>query len=400
MSIKIDRILIFAIKSMENLSKLLPNLKDHLSKVPDPREPYKIKYYLTEILFLVVSGVTSDCREWQELVDFGEDKLDWLRQYYPYASGIPSHDTLNRVFSLLDKKAFGDMFVDWVTAGLTLEAGSQIAVDGKYSRSSATKLEQQTPRDEGGKKALHLVSAWCNDVALCLSSREVSAKSNELSAIPLILNDLEVSGCVMSMDAIFCQKEVARQIVEREADYLIGLKLNQETLLTAVETAFGSVENEDSIQTFSTEIEVDHGRIEQRKCRAMKATLLPDWANVNQWAKLAMVVEVQSSRIIMANSNQTMERRYYITSLDVDAQKLQHYIRGHWGIENKLHWTLDVHFGEDSNRKRVGNAAANFSLVLRFALNLLKKHPEKASISRKMKKCSRDDLYRQAVLSI
>lgn len=385
---------------MELDNKGLNSLKEHLERVPDPRESYKVTYPLEEILFLVVCGVVCDCREWQLIVDFGQMHLDWFRRYYPYKSGIASHDTINRVFSLVDKKAFADMFVEWVNGKLKLEAGSLISLDGKYSRSSASKLEQQTPREEGGKKCLHLVSAWCNDLSLCISSREVPDKSNETASIDLILNDLEVSGCVMSMDAMFCHKDIVGKITRHKADYIIGLKLNQESLYTACEMAFEEAGNEKHVRTFRTEVEVDHGRVEQRTCRVISVAVLPQWAKVNDWPGCKNIVEVETDRAVMSNAEQSRDKRLFITSLDIAPNKLLEYVRGHWGIENKLHWTLDVYFGDDMSRKRAGNAAANFSLVLRAALNLLKKHPDKASLNRKMKKCSWDDRYRQEVIGI
>ena len=167
------------------------------------------------------------------------------------------------------------MFVEWVSGKLKLEAGSLISLDGKYSRSSASKLEQQTPRGEGGKKCLHLVSAWCNELSLCISSREVPDKSNETASIDLILNDLDVSGCVMSMDAMFCHKDIAGKITRDKADYIIGLKLNQEGLYTASEMAFEEAGYEKHVRSFRTEAEVDHGRVEQRTCRVINADPLP-----------------------------------------------------------------------------------------------------------------------------
>ena len=203
---------------MEEKEKMFSGLSEHLSTVPDPRIPYKITYRLDEILFLAVSAVVSDCTDWQDIVDFGQDKLDWLQKYFPYEQGIPSHDTMNRVFSLIDKGAFESMFHKWASQYFTPSAGMLISFDGKSLRRSATKLEQQTPRVEGGKGAEHLLEAWCNEQSVCFDIRSVSEKENEIVAIKSMLDDLEIEGCVVRADAIACQKEIAEKIIKGSFD--------------------------------------------------------------------------------------------------------------------------------------------------------------------------------------
>ncbi len=383
-----------------DINNSLGALLENLSEVADPRKPYKTCYPLKEILFLTISAVVSDCTTWQEVVDFGTDKLGWLRKYLPYEDGIPSHDTINRVFSLIDKEAFEVMFTQWAQQGLKLPPGTLINIDGKKLRSSATKQEQQTSRSEGGKGAIHLVEAWCSDLSLCLSVREVDQKANEIIAIPLILNDLDVEGCVISIDAIGCQKNIVDQIRGKQADYLLGLKLNQETLFVATQQVFESFGQGYNDKTLHKSTDVDHGRIEERVCRVLSASLLPDWAKVPDWKDLNSLIEIESERIIMSSGVVMREKRYYISSLQIPAEKIGAYVRGHWNIENQLHWSLDVFFREDYSTKQVKNAAANFGTVLRIALNLIKTHPEDASLKRKLKKCSRDDFYREKTLRI
>jgi predicted transposase YbfD/YdcC len=382
------------------INNSLGALLENLSEVPDPRKAYKTSYPLPEILFLTISAVVSDCTTWQEVADFGNDKLVWLRKYLPYADGIPSHDTLNRVFSLIDKEAFEVMFAQWVQTGLKLAPGTLINIDGKKLRSSATKQEQQTSRSDGGKGAIHLVEAWCSDLSLCLSVREVDQKTNEIVAIPLILNDLDIEGCVVSIDAIGCQKNIAEQIRSKNADYLLGLKLNQESLLVATQAAFESFDQGYTDHTLHKSTGVDHGRIEERICRVLNATLLPEWIKISDWKDLNSIIEIQSERTIMATGTVMREKRYYISSLQIPASQIGAYVRGHWNIENQLHWSLDVSFGEDYSTKQVQNAAANFGTVLRIALNLVKTSSDNASINRKLKKCSRDDDYREKTLRI
>lgn len=376
---------------------LLSGLLEHLQTVSDPRQQTKVRYPLDEILLLSVSALISGCTEWQEVVDFGEDKLTWLRQYRPFENGIPSHDTVNRCISLIEPTAFEVMFVNWISEHLVPSPGTLINLDGKRLRSSATKLEQQTPRAEGGKSAIHLMQAWCSEFSLCLDIVQVNEKSNEISAIPLILNDLDVSGCVVSIDAIGCQKEVARNIIERRADYVLGLKQNQPALYSAVqETFFRAGKN----ALRYVETTTGHGRVEERRYAVLQANLLPSEALGEQWQALHSLLEVKTERLVTASAHMSKQTRYYISSLPTSPETLAAYVRGHWGIENKLHWSLDVMLGEDASRKRVRNAAANFGTILRIVLNLLKSDPEPISLKRKMKKAARSDDYRANLLKI
>jgi len=379
---------------------LLGDILTHLGEVPEPRQWAKIRYPLDEILFLTISAVVSGCSEWDEIADFGEDQIGWLRRHRPFVNGPPSHDTLNRVMSLIDPVAFERMFVRWVTRNIKLPDGTQISIDGKKLRGSATKLEQQTARADGGKSSVHLVEAWCSDLSLCLSIREVEEKTNEIKAIPLILNDLELEGCVVSIDAIGCQKEIAKGIGSKTADYVIGLKDNQPTLLAGVKQAFEDHVDECRDKQYAQDTSVDHGRIEERICRTLSAERLPEWVAREDWTGLNTIIQVQSERTIMANGTVSQETRYYISSLRLSADRIASYVRGHWGIENQLHYMLDVFWGEDGSRKRSACAAANFGTVLRIAHNLVKTHPENISIKRKRKKADRSDQYREQILRL
>jgi predicted transposase YbfD/YdcC len=382
------------------IENLLGGLLDHLNEVPEPRQSGKIAYPLDEILFLTISAVVSGCSEWDEIVDFGEDKLEWLRKYRPYINGIPAHDTVNRVMSLIDPEAFERMFVMWVNQNIKLPEGTLINIDGKKLRSSATKLEQQTARADGGKSSVHLVEAWCSDLSLCLGIREVEEKTNEIKAIPLILNDLELEGCVVSIDAMGCQKEIVKGICSKTADYVISLKENQSTLLTGVKQAFECHADACRNDQYAQDTSVDHGRIEERICRTLNAEMLPDWVLREDWVGLNTIIQIQSERTIIANGTVGKETRYYISSLRLSADRIASYIRGHWGIENQLHYMLDVFWGEDGSRKRSACAAANFGTVLRIAHNLVKTHPENISIKRKRKKADRSDQYREQILRL
>jgi predicted transposase YbfD/YdcC len=377
---------------------LLLDLPEYLNKVLDPRDAVKVQYPLAEILFLTVSAVISDCSEWQEIIEFGEDKLLWLRKFYPFKNGIPSHDTLNRVFSIVDEAAFQAVFKDWSTEKLNLTEGTSISIDGKKLRSSASKKEQNTSRKDGGKSSVHLVEAWCNELLLCLAVRKVDSKSNEITAIPLILDDLNIEGSVISIDAIGCQKSITQKISEGKADYVIGIKANQPTLLKAVEDAFKNfVEVEDQ---FFKEDNIDHGRLEERTCSIIKVSELPDWNIDEQWVNLNTIIRLRSGRFINAKGSVSYHTRYLISSLQLTAEKIAGYVRGHWGIENRLHWCIDVYYNEDASRKRKGNAATNFGTAIRIAHNLVGSYPEKRTIKCKRKKCARSDEYRERIMRI
>ena len=208
------------------------------SNLKDPRIDRSKLYPLNEIIFLCISAVISGFQDWDEIVDFGEEKIDWLRKYLPFANGIPSHDTVNRVISMLDYRVFEACFINWTTMALILPSGAQICIDGKSLRGSATKLEQQLPHNQGGKSAVHIVHAWCNDLEICIGQYKTEAKSNEITAIPALLELLEIGGAIVTIDAMGCQKTIAAAIVEKKADYIFGLKDNQEALSLCAFAAF------------------------------------------------------------------------------------------------------------------------------------------------------------------
>ena len=375
--------------------------------VPDFRIDRHKKYTIGEILFLTLSAVVSGFTEWEEIADFGNEKIDWLRGFYKYENGTPSHDTVNRVISHLDNRAFEERFIRWATQDIRLPDGTVINVDGKKLRGSATKKEQQTPHSEGGKSAVHLVQAWCNELQLCLGQYKTEDKSNEITAIPALLEWLDLRGCIVTIDAMGCQKAIAQQVISQEADYVLGLKGNQSKLKEAVTELFeqaGTInEQELRLETAPEHIEEQtsrgHGRLEKRVCRVLPAHLLGQELHL-EWPGLQSVVEITANRYIMATGQFSLERRYYISSLKAGAAEFNRVVRGHWAIENNLHWSLDVQFKEDQSRKRAHNAAANFGIILRFALGLLKNYPEKISIKRKRNKSAMSDKYREEVLGI
>ncbi len=386
---------------MKSEQNLISGLINTLRSVEDPRIDRSKVYPLIEILFLTTSAVLSGFEEWDEIVDFGEEKIAWLRKYLPYEQGVPSHDTVNRVISLIDHRIFEECFINWATMDIELPEGTVISIDGKKLRGSATKKEQQTAHAKGGKSAFHIVHAWCHDLQLCLAQYQTDTKSNEITAIPIVLDFLEISGCIITLDSMGCQKKIAEKIIEKEADYIMGLKDNQEALSLAVFTAFSeNNEQANEDKELWEDMKNNHGRKESRLCRVLPAEILPEWAPAVDWKGLKSVIEIQSQRTVLASGVVENETRYYISSLAVDAQVFNRIIRSHWNVENQLHWTLDVVFGEDQSRKRIRNAAQNFSTIRKIALNLLKAQNEKISVNRKRNKCALSDLYREKTLGI
>lgn len=375
------------------------SLIESFDGLQDPRIERSKRYPLMEIIFLTVSAVISGFEGWEEIEDFGQEKIAWLRQYLPYENGIPSHDTINRVISMINHRVFEECFINWATMELTLPQGTLINIDGKKLRGSATKKEQRTPHRQGGKSALHLVHAWCGELEICLGQYQVNQKSNEITAIPALLDFLELQGCVVSIDAMGCQKAIAHKIRDKQADYLFGLKGNQEKLSEAVFEAFESNEVMDREQIYEQQNQA-HGRKETRVCRVLSAATLPNWANAELWPDLSSIIEIQSERKVMSSGRIEQQVRYYISSLQADAKTFNDLIRAHWKVENQLHWSLDVQFGEDLSRKRIRNAAQNFSLLRKIALNLIKAKKEKISVNRKRNKCALSDEYRAKMLGI
>ncbi|UZR97569.1 ISAs1 family transposase [Chondrinema litorale] len=378
---------------MEGDKSEISKLLEWFGKVQDFRIERSKLYPLDEILFLMLSAVISGCEHWDEIADFGEEKLDWLRKYLPYDHETPSHDTLNRVMSGLDYRSFEVFFIDWASKGMSFD-GKIVNLDGKKLCRSATKKEQQTPHSEGGKSAVHLVQAWCSHMQMCLGQYRTKDKSNEIVAIPSLLDLLEVEGAVITIDAMGCQKKITEKIISARADYVIGLKGNQKKLQQKTMALFCSKKEVLPSDEWNSR---GHGRIEKRTCRVLSASLLDEGIS-SGWEKLISLIEIESERRVIATQETSTDKRYYISSLDYSAKGFNEVIRGHWAIENQLHWSLDVQFKEDSSRKRKKNAAQNYGLILRMGVNIIKASPGKISVNRKRHKCARADEYREQVM--
>ena len=381
---------------MEGKNQNCYELLSKFEGITDPRIERKKLYPLNEILFLVVNAVISGFSEWEEIVDFGEEKIRWLRHYLPYKECIPSHDTINRVMGMINYRDFEAFFVSWVEGMALTVGGKVINIDGKKLRASVDKILQQTAHSAGGKSAIHLVEAWCGELNLCLGQYKTEDKSNEIKAIPALLDMLEISGSTITIDAMGCQKDIAAKIIDKEGDYILGLKGNQETIHQAVKELFEK--HEGPIDSHTSE-NIGHGRIEVRECRVLEAELL-DESLRKEWKGLNALIEICSTRLIEASKQHTVECRYYLGSKKQSAMLYNQQIRSHWGIENQLHWAMDVQFGEDKSRKRAANSAQNFGLIRRMALNLLKTNNDnpKVSINRRMNKCALSDEYRRKTI--
>lgn len=364
----------------------MDNPLKYFSELTDPRVERNREHLLEEILLIAIAAVLSGAESWNDIADYGEDKQDWLKTFLSLPSGIPSHDTFNRVFAALDPEQMEKGFMAWVSSIAKLTAGEVVAIDGKTLCGT---------REQGKRQLVHMVSAWAEGNGLVLGQRKVDEKSNEITAIPKLLEALELAGTVVTLDAMGCQREIASLIIEKKADYVLAVKGNQGLLAEQVRDSFLLL-NWDSV---SEEIDCGHGRVEQRKCSVIADLSVIDKAA--EWLSLKGLVRIESERYHKATGKIEREIRYYITSLKPDAARLNSVIRQHWGIENKLHWVLDVGFGEDLDRKRAGHAAQNFSLINRIALNLLKQETSfKRGIRSKRLKAARNHPYLLKLLGI
>jgi len=368
----------------------------HFAGLTDPRIERTREHRLVDIVTIALCAVLCGAGDWVAIETFGRAKQAWLRTSLALPGGIPSHDTFGRVFARLDPAEFRACFLAWVrgVSGQEVTAGI-VAIDGKTVRRSHDR--------ERGKAALHLVSAWASANGLALGQVATDEKSNEITAIPALLRLLALEGCTVTIDAMGCQTAIAAQVLEQGAEYILALKDNHPTLLERVRlavadarTAAGTTRAAVGWDAAAT-LDKGHGRIERRRCWALGdpeylAYLDPTGA----WAGLRSVAMIESERRI--GDEVTVEPRYYLTSLPPDAAALGRAIRDHWGIENRLHWVLDIAFREDDSRFRSGQGPENFAIVRHFALNLLRREPARGSIAKKRFRAALDDQYLRTIL--
>jgi len=366
------------------------SLLDDFSALTDPRQSWKVAYPFREILLLVLCGTIAGMDDFVEIRAWGKLRLDFLRRFLPFERGIPSHDTLNDVVNAIDPELFKACFLEWVDT-LRDDKKEVIAIDGKTSRRSHARAK--------GREPLHLVSAWATRQRLVLGQEAVVDKSNEITAIPLLLERLQLTGAIVTIDAMGTQAEIAKTIVTRGGDYLLALKGNWPATHADVVDLFADPPPEIAFDTHVT-VDGDHGRIEQRRhsvCREVawlrSDRRYPDEPSFPHLAAVAMV----ESRVEQAGKTR-LERRYYLSSALLDAKTFAAAVRAHWGVENRLHWVLDVVFHDDLVRLRTGHGPQNMAIVKHMTMNMLRNPKDKHSLKVRRKVAAIDEDYMEALV--
>ena len=362
---------------------------DHFSRLKDPRIDRNKKHQLIDIIVLSVCAICSGANGWEGIEDFGHEKLNWLRKFIPLKNGVPSHDCINYVIARLSPVAFRECFMSWTSAVMESCSGDIIAIDGKTARGSRDNKNNKNP--------LHMVSAWACQQRLVIAQEAIDDKSNEITAIPKLLQLLELKGCIVTIDAMGCQRAIAKQIVEQEGDYVLGLKGNQSKLHEAVADFFTVAHSQDFKgidHDYFEEIEKDHGRLETR--RYWISPNLATLPNRTSWEDLNTIGMVE--RECIQGESHSIERRYFINSIKSDAKLFSKAVRGHWGVENPLHWRLDVIMRDDECRIKKKNGATIMTSIRHLCMNLFEREPSKISLAKKKQKAAWSDAFRAKVI--
>jgi predicted transposase YbfD/YdcC len=383
----------FKALSIANATALIEKMELIFSEIKDPRVERTRYHSLMDILIIGILSVIAGGEGWEDMNNYGFSKYDWLKEFLDLRWGIPSADTFRRVFERINPKVFEQCFQKWVQSIVETVGAEIIPIDGKTLKGSYDR--------EQGKSALHLVSAWSSQHRLVLGQVKVADKSNEITAIPALLELLDLAGCIITIDAMGTQTAIASQIYNANADYILALKGNHPTLHSEVKNWFDkhlSRGFEGIINSYSERVERGHHRTEKRQVWCVPISQLPSLHNHSDWVGLKCVVMVVRVRHLWNKT--TREVQFYLTSLDCDANKLGQAIRLHWGIENSLHWSLDVTFNEDACRVRTGHAPQNLSLLRRLALNALNLEQSfKRSNRQKSKRAAMDNNYMLTILA-
>jgi predicted transposase YbfD/YdcC len=351
-------------------------VKEYFECIEDKRNNKNKLHNMLEIIIMTICAVVAGCDDWDEIAVFCKAKEAWFRRFLVLENGVASHDTFNRVISMIDPKQFEKCFIEWVSSVNEITKGQVVAIDGKTVRRSGST----------NKKAVHMVSAWANDNKLVLGQIKTEEKSNEITAIPELLDLLDVSGCIVTIDAMGCQRDIAEKIIDKQADYVLAVKANQGRLLEDIKLFF---ETEKATSNYFVKREKSHGRLEKRE---YYITSEIEWLETkNNWRNIKSIGMTENK--VTVGDITTTETRYFITSLGDNAEIFGKAVRDHWGIENSLHWVLDMAFREDESRARKDNSAENFSVIRRIALNLIRKEGSKGSLKIRRKRCSFDDNF-------
>ena len=364
----------------------LASLLTILEEVPDPRVTATVDHDLPDLLTIALCTILCGGDSFYDMEDFGEVRLDWLKTFLRLRHGAPTHDTYNRVFQALDPEKFGACLARWTQSVRAVLGGEVVALDGKTLRRALNK----------GEDARVIVSAWATQSGLLLGQRKVRDKSNEITAVPELLRALELAGCIVTAAALHCQKNIAKEIQEAEADYVLALKGNQGTTFTEMKTFLDdAIERKEAHLVWTETTDKGHGRVEVR--RYWQTQKLEWFADKAEWAGLKSVGVVEARRTV--GGKESVERRYYLSSLENDVEKFARAVRGHWSVENSLHWVLDVVFGEDQSRARTGYAAENLAQTRRLAINLLRRNKtSQRSLKGQLLRAALDPAYLQSLL--
>lgn len=363
-------------------------MTEYFEGMTDPRQAAKVRHSFIETIIIVICAVIAGCEVWEDIADYCRVKENWFREALglKLSNGIPSHDTMERIFAMLNPKEFQERFIDWVEHTCGKENREIISIDGKTMRGSRSKEH----------KPIHMISAWANKAKAVFGQMAVEEKTNEITAVPELLELLDIEGTIITADAMSCQKEIVRRICDKGADYVIGLKENQPRLRQETEEYFTAALTTPQfykhIEKYVCQ-EKGHGRIETREYYLCTD---PDYLKLHDEWKNLHSVGMMKSRIVQGEAI-TEETHYYVSSL-TDIKEFSDAARSHWGVENSLHWCLDVTFREDHSRMRKDNTAENFAVVRHIVLNILKRMDDKLSVARRRRRCAYDDTYLQKVI--
>ena len=369
-------------------------ITEHFAELEDPRDSVNQMHVFSDILVITICAAICGADDWVAVEEFGRAKEEWFATFLELPNGIPSHDTFWRIFRRLDPEQFERCFLRWMAMLFEMSDQQVIAIDGKQLRRSFDR--------QGGKAAIQMVGAWASESGITLGQVRVDDKSNEIKAIPELLEALDVSGCTVTIDAMGCQTDIAETILEKGGDYLLALKENHPFLYEDVELLFDDLEESGmSAYPYRDAIDVDkgHGRFEVRKAwKIDDVALLSALRNTDKWPTLTSLVKIRAERYTEDESS--INTRYYLSSSSASASELLHMTRAHWSIENSLHWVLDIAFREDESRLRKDNGAENFAIIRRIALNLLKQEATaKIGVKNKRLKAGWDHSYLMRVLA-